>query len=406
MILGASYAQLNAIKRASVSGIKVLATDYSKTSIGKMYADEHAFASTFDVDTTLKVAKDHHINGIMTTGTDQPVLTVSKIAQDLNLPSFLSIHTAYQVTHKKAMKKVFIDHNIPTVDYRVIDRKFSDDELKGLIFPVVVKPLDSQGQRGIYKLSTIEEIRRHFHLVLKHSREQEIMVESYYENNEITISGWVKNGQEKILTVTDRVTFQEEGNLGICLSHEFPSKHLPEYIDEIKAVTHEIVKAFKIKEGPIYFQMFIGEEGLKVNEIACRIGGAYEDEAIPVLTGVDILQMVIDYSIGKEINYTALDQYDMTLNNLYASIQLFFLNEGVINTMTPEDEIKKLEGIASIGYHYKVFEQVRPIENATARAGYAIVIGESQEQLKYNLLQLYDKMQIVDNNNHNMVIHS
>lgn len=406
MILGASHAQLNAIKRAKESGIVVLATDYLEDSIGKKYADEQGLASTFDVTATLDIAKSKQIDGIMTTGTDQPVLTVNRVAHALGLPAFLNNETAYRVTNKRAMKQIFTKKNIPTVDYRLIERDFSNAELSGLAFPVVVKPLDSQGQRGVFKLNTIEEIRLHFDEVLKHSRENEILVESYYKNEEITISGWVKNGQAKLLTVTDRVTFEEDDKIGICLAHEFPSKHLSTYQETIKAITYEIVEAFHIKEGPIYFQMLIGDEGIKVNEVACRIGGAYEDEVIPMLTGIDILKMVIDFSVGNPYDITALEAYDYEMNKKYASVQLFFLKQGRISNIPHIDELKNIDGVYSVGFFYKENDEVKAIRNATARAGYAIITAESQEMLKDKLKMFYEKMQILDSEGQNMVIHA
>lgn len=406
MILGASYSQLNAIIRAKSEGITVLASDYMEDSIGKKYADEKALASTFDYDATLEAAKGHQINGIMTTGTDQPVLTVSKVAQAIDLPAFLSVETAYHVTNKKPMKQIFTKHGIPTVDYRIIQYNFEDKELEGLAFPVVIKPLDSQGQRGIYKLNTIKDIRIHFNDVLKYSREKEILVESYYENDEITISGWVKNGKAKVLTVTDRVTFKEEDQIGICLSHEFPSKHLNAYKETIKELTNRIIEVFHINEGPIYFQMFVGKEGIKVNEIACRIGGAYEDEFIPLVTGVDILKMVIDFSLTKTYNSSTLELYDFEQIDRYASIQLFFFREGTINYMTPLEALKTLKGIYNAGYLYNLSDEVMAIENATTRAGYAIITGESQEVLQYNKQLFYSKMKILDTKGNDMVIHS
>jgi len=406
MILGAAYAQLNAIKRAKSDGLTVLVTDYLEDSIGKKHADEHELASTFDAEVTLEVARKHQINGIMTTGTDQPVLTVTKVAHALELPAFLSIQTAYAVTNKRAMKQIFTHKGIPTADYRIIRSNFLDEELAGLNFPVVVKPLDSQGQRGIFKLYTAEAVRRYFNEVLAHSREEEILVEAYYENDEITISGWVKEGKAKILTVTDRVTFQEEGKIGICLSHEFPSKHLNNHREEIKALTNQIVEAFNINEGPIYFQMFVGKEGIKVNEIACRIGGAYEDEVIPLLTGVDILKMTIDFSLGKVYANESYELYNLDQNKCYASIQLFFLREGKITQMPLEEDLKLIEGVYNIRYHYKLFDEVKAIHNATSRAGYAIIIGGSQEQLDNNKSMFYYKMKVLDENGYNMVIHS
>jgi biotin carboxylase len=404
MILGASGAQLNAIKRAKAMGYKVLVTDYYTNSPGKLIADECGMASTFSYKETMEIAKDKIINGIMTTGTDQPVYVVNRIAKDLKLPQFLSVDTAYEVTNKRAMKQKFKQHHIPTPDFKLIKKDFIDEELKDLKFPVVVKPLDSQGQRGIFKLNSVNQIRDHFDDVIKYSREDTILVETYYENDEITISGWVKEGQAKILTITDRITFNNEKYIGICTSHEFPSRHYEKYKDEFVFLTNKIVEVFGIKEGPIYFQFFIGKEGIKVNEIACRIGGAYEDEFVPLITGVDILKMVIERSMGKEIDYKALNEYDISSNHHFLSVQLFFANPGRIKYITPKEQIIDLDGVYNMNYNYKKEQYIEPIQNASVRAGYVIIKGTSKKEVKKKVSNLYAKMLMMDNSGKNMII--
>lgn len=408
MILGASNPQINAIKYANNKGILTLVSDYNENPPGKQYANFHEKASTFDDIKTLEIAKRYKINGIMTTGTDQPVLTVAKIANKLNLPSFLTIDTAYKVTNKKAMKQTFSMNNIPTVDYQIIKQDFKDSQLDGLRFPVVVKPLDSQGQRGIFILNTIKEIRTHFNKVLEYSREKEILVETYYPSDEITISGWVNNKNVKILTITDRLRFKEKDKIGICLAHEFPSKYM-NLLSELEGLTNNIVDAFNIYNGPIYFQLLIGNKGIKVNEIACRIGGAYEDIIIPFLTKVDILEMVIEFSLYNKISDKSIEilkDYNIRDNNKYSSVQLFFLREGIISYMTPKDEITSLKGLYSIGYNYKVKDKIVKIENATTRAGYAVITGNTKEDLINNVSSFYNKVQILDENKQNMIIHT
>ncbi|QUH30021.1 ATP-grasp domain-containing protein [Vallitalea guaymasensis] len=404
MILGASGAQLNAIKRAKELGYKVVATDYYTNSPGKLIADECGLASTFDYEETLKVALETKIDGIMTTGTDQPVYTVNKVADKLSLPRFLSVNTAYAVTNKRVMKEKFLKAGIPTPDYRIIKKDFTDSQLEGLEFPVVVKPFDSQGQRGIFKLNTIKEVRLHFDDVIKHSREDSILVESYYKNDEITISGWVRDGKAKVLTITDRVTFDNDKYIGICSSHEFPSKHYKQYKEEFIALTDKIVDAFNISQGPIYFQLFVGDQGIKVNEIACRIGGAYEDEFIPLITGVDILKMVIDSSMGQDIDYYPLDNYNIENNENYLTVQLFFANFGTVQSITDRDEIIKLDGVYNMNYNYKENDFIKPIENASVRAGYVIITANTNQDIQKKVDNLYKKMLMLNKQGNNLII--
>ncbi|MCT4633892.1 MAG: ATP-grasp domain-containing protein [Firmicutes bacterium] len=404
MILGASKAQVNAIKRMKEMGYQVIASDYYEDSIGKKIADHSILASTFSYEETYEKSREFHIDGVMTTGTDQPVLVVSKLAEKMGLPCMISSETALNVTNKKYMKKLLDDNNIPLTDYRLIREDFSDDELEGLKFPLVVKPVDSQGQRGIFLLDSLEDIRKNFKDVIVHSREKEILVEEYYKNDEITVSGWVRDGQVNVLTITDRVIFDDRSKLGVCISHEFPSVHFNEYGEEIIDVTKRICDIFKIDNGPIYFQMFIGSEGLKVNELACRIGGAYEDEVIPYLTGVDILKMLIDYSLGNDIDYSSLESYDIFNNSKCSSTQLFFAVEGKIEEIVDEDIIRNMDYVLNLGFNFSEGFTIPKIVNATQRAGYVIITAESEEKLIENIDLVFDDLYMKNDKNENMII--
>jgi len=404
LILGGGNAQLSAIKKAKSMGLEVIISDYLKNPPGKKIADHHELISTFDIKANIEVAKKYDIDGIMTIGTDQPVLTAAVVAEELNLPTLIDKKTAKAVTNKKVMKNTFKKNNIPTVNYRRLNKNYPNRKIKDINFPAVIKPLDSQGQRGVFKIKTPKEINKYFPTVLKYSREEQILLEEYYDSDEITVSGWVKNGELKILTITDRVTYEQDLNIGICTAHIFPSRHLTKYYEQIKNISENIVQSFQIKDGPIYFQMLIGQRGIKVNEIACRIGGAYEADFMPLITGVDILAMVVNSALDREINTSPLEDYHILDNNNWLSVQLFFAQEGKISKIENLDQIKKLKEVIQISLNFQENEKIPKIENATARAGYFIVKGSNKQELKDNIKKVYDLLKIYDFKNQNLVL--
>lgn len=404
LILGGGNNQIYAIKRAKLKGLDLIVSDYYENAPGKKYADYKETVSTFDAEGNISVGKKYNIDGVMTLGTDQPVYTVAKVADSLGLPTFLEIEVAKKVTNKRLMKKIFKENNIATPKFKLIKKDFLDKEIENFNFPIVIKPLDSQGQRGIYKLNSLSEIRNKIDNTLSYSREKEIIIEEYYKSDEITVSGWVHNDEAHILTVTDRVTFENNQHIGICKAHNFPSKHLEKYSEEIEILTKKIVRIFNISNGPIYFQMLIGAEGIKVNEIACRIGGANEDELIPLLTGIDVLDMVIDYSLGNNIDYGRLKDYKLSKNTKKATVQLFFANPGKVVEMSNMENMLKLDGVISGKFNFKTGKSIDKIENATARAGYMIIVGENKAKLKENLKRAFENLKVIDEKGNNLII--
>ncbi len=406
LILGGSNVQLNAVKRAKEKGHIVIVSDYYQEAPAKKLSDCGELASTFDVEANIEAARKHVVDGVLTLGTDQPVYTVARVAEECGLPSLITVETAKAATNKKVMKSIFKNNNIPTVGFRIIGKDFCEEDVAGISFPVVVKPLDSQGQRGVYKLDSLEDIRAVFSDVLSFSREKEILVEEYYPSDEITVSGWVHNRKLYLLTVTDRICYNNYPHIGICLAHNFPSRFLTEYHSEIMQISERIVLAFDIHEGPVYFQMLIGDQGIMLNEIACRIGGAYEDEFIPLVTGIDILDMLIDSSLGYRYDTTALESYRLGENNKLVAVQLVFASPCTIKSMNDMDELRQLPGVVQAKYNFKPGYSIKSIENATARAGYVIVTGDNRAVLEENIRRVYDSLEICDENGDNKIINS
>lgn len=409
MLLGAGSCQLNAIKRIKELGYQAVVSDNRLDSVGKSIADVSVLADTFSYEETYKWAKKLSVDGIMTSGTDQPVLTVNKVAQALSLPQLISTETALGLTNKKYMKEKFTRHSIPTASYVVVSKDFEEDALKHISPPYVIKPLDSQGQRGIYKLRTIEEIRTHFDRVVQYSRADEILIETYYENTEVTLTGWVDKSKVHILAITDRVTFKSDEHIGVCLAHECPSRHLGLHKETFIRLTEEICQTFKIHSGPIYFQFLVGDQGVLVNEIAGRIGGAYEDLFIPVVTGIDLLKLRILESIepaSSRLNEEKikLANYSYSEHGLRVSVQLFFCKSGQVTNLSSRDDLLKNDFILDMDFNIKVGDTLSTIENASARAGYVIVIGQSEEILQENLKRTFELLKVVDNTGENLVI--
>lgn len=375
MVLGGSNCQINAVRRAASQGIDTVLADYTDCPPAAAEAGIHVQASTFDVPACIEAARRFEVTGVMTMGTDQPVYTAACVSRACGCPSLLSEAEALSVTNKKVMKQILTEAGIPTAPYRIVDCDTDLRELEELRTPLVLKPLDSQGQRGIFLLDSPKDVQKHLGETLSFSRCREALVEEYYQSDEVTVSGWIRDGRLAILTVTDRLLYPDPVHIGVCTGHRFPSVHMNRY-EEIEALCRRIVEAFHLKNGPFYLQILIGSEGIRVNELASRIGGAFEDVFILYVTGFDILQAVIDAALGKDVSLAALDGYRADRSGKRVAVQLLFCKPGKVAEVTPLEEICRLPYILDAGYNYGPGSTVPVMENATARFGHAVLCGD------------------------------
>ncbi len=402
--MGGGSCQLHMIQRAKKRGDFVILADYLPDCPGAVLADAHVQVSTFDYEGVLRAAKEYRAEGIVTMGTDQPVLTAALVADKLGMPFYVNPNTARAVTNKRVMKALFRKHGIPCVPSVLVGEDFDANDMHGLRFPAVLKPVDSQGQRGIFLVDDMTDAQRRIRDTLHFSREDHALLEEFYPNDELTVNGWVENGNTTILSVVDRVTIKNTRHIGVCLCHNYPSLHWEAHRDEIISLTERIVNAFGIKNGPIYFQYLMGPEGLKVNEIAARIGGAYEDITLPLIADADVLEMLLDYTEYGRCDTRALRNRRKTGTEHCLSTQLFFFRPGIVQKLTPVEEMLILPGVRAMQYNVREGDEVLPMENATARAGYLLVEGENFPAMIQNVNAAFDRLHSFDTQGNDMVI--
>ncbi|MDD3213363.1 MAG: carboxylate--amine ligase [Eubacteriales bacterium] len=372
MLLGGSQCQLNAARVAKSMGHRVVLADYLKHPPAADVCDEHLRVSTFDADACIRAAKQARVDGVFTTGTDQPVYTAARVAEALGLPTPISVETALKATNKRAMKAAFTRYGIPYAPFAFLKRGQSAAVLSGLETPLVIKPLDSQGQRGVFKVATAEEAVARLEETLSYSREDTALVESFYPSGEVTLSGYIHEGRVYPLTLTDRQLIADPVHIGVCAAHRYPSI-FADREDEIYRIADRVALALGASEGPLYIQFLIGDNGVLVNEAACRVGGAFEDVFIPWLTGFDILRTVIRYAAGQPTDTSALGQ---PKRNGQVSVQMLFCRPGLVRSLTPLETLLSLPGALTAGYNYGIGSELAAMENATARFGYCVLATE------------------------------
>ncbi len=403
MILGGGSSQESFLRRCRNLGWHILLADKNPRAPGRRYADEFVQVSTFDIPALEEAARRLSPEAIVTVGSDQPVYTSAVVSDRIGIPCALSPDTAAKTTNKRVMKKSLRSTGVPTVDYRTVGLGRSCP----LPFPVVVKPLDSQGQRGVRRVGAEEEYEPAVEAALGFSREKEVLVEAYYPSTEVTLSGWVSGGVVDVWSVTDRVTVPPELSLGVCAAHRYPSVHAESSHETVVEFTKRIVSGFGIAEGPIYFQFLVGDQGVKANEVACRLGGAYEDESLPLVIGVDPVgkQVELCYRLARGEGAGGMPATPPieSVGDCF-SVPLLFCREGVVAGYDGAEEASRLPGVAGCRFLLPRDTRILPMRNSTQRVGYAVVYGQTQREVNDRVDKLFDRLKVFDSSGENLLL--
>ncbi len=406
-ILGGGRLQKKIIRQAEEQGIAVAVVDRNPSAPGMALGSYRFRASINNYRENLHIARTMKVDGILTLGTDQPVLTAAKIAETLHLPFFVSPETALLATNKERMKSTMVGSHIPTAKYVTIGDAEGRDavrkKLRTLSFPLVVKPVDSQGQRGV---ALVEDERQLLLCRLeasRHSRKGRLIVEEYVNGPEVTANAWVRRGKVYLLALTDRVTFFSPPRIGVCLAHVFPSRHGRKYLREIKTLLQKIADAFTISEGPVYVQILLSRNGPLIAELACRIGGGHEDDLIPLVSGVDVRQCLIDFALGRPYTF---NNYDFTYDSVGRHYGVFFVaarDDDRVSVCAPLEHQVSHKHLLWGDFYVKRGSKVHRLRDATDRIGALLVRGSSRKALWSNARHIYKALSIEGSKYENLV---
>lgn len=399
LVLGGGPLQIPLLKKAKEKGYRVYLADYYENPPGKPYAHETRQISTFSIEENVRYVKEKGIDYVLTIGTDQPVLTAAAVSQQQGLPHPIDEELARLCTNKSYMKARMLERDIPTPLFRC-STELKDLKLDGMRYPVVMKPADSQGQRGIFVLQGFEsrlELEKMFGEAKACSRSGQVIFEEFYPGDEITVNCWVKRGRAYILMTTDRLHYDDSVVLGVCKQQRFPSYFALGHEAEIAEAVQKLVTAFGISDGPLYIQMVVGKEGAKFIEFGYRIGGGYESEIIPKVVGVDILELY--FSLVTE-GVNKFNPEDIRLSFKMGSIFFIFTKPGLVKKIKLPADFAINKGRIYI----EEGDRLGSVENATSRVGCFEFYTDDHEKYLEFIARYEEEITILGENGEDLVL--
>lgn len=297
LILGVGGVQVDMLKLLSQNHT-IHGLSYKAEGKGRKYTDHFAIIDIKDKKSVLDYARKHNISLVYSIGSDLGMITSAWVSEQLNLPSFISYSTA-RVCHKKSMLRNKLKHIKGNIEHKVLA---TPSDMMGLQFPCIIKPVDSQGQRGVFLVRDQEELEQKFCSSVKYSREGKVIAERYIEGPEVSVNTYMIDGEIRFNLISDRIVWPQYST-GIIHKHRIPSQFInPAIESRIIRLISDIVKEVGIKNGPLYSQIKLEGNQPRLIEIAPRLDGCHLWRLIKYATGVDLLKITMNHLMGKNIN--------------------------------------------------------------------------------------------------------
>lgn len=301
LFLGGSTQQIPVLKYAKKIDCYSILCDYLEGNPGREYADEFFLVSTTDKDAVLAVASERSVNGIIAYASDPAALTAAYVSKKLGLRSN-SLECVKILSKKHLFRQFLRDNNFnsPIIyDYKKIDEYIKNDFIK---YPVIVKPVDSSGSKGVMKVNNNEALLEAMIVALDESRDKNIIIEEYIEmDHQYMVGGdaFIEDG-EIIFIGCINSHRSKVGNPLVPIGNSYPivlSEH------RNSCIQNELQRAITkigFEHGPINFElMFDKNDNIYIIEIGPRNGGNKIPEFLRDISGFDMIKLSVEDTIGR-----------------------------------------------------------------------------------------------------------
>jgi biotin carboxylase len=390
IVLGGTNPHKKLLEKLKNRGFFAVLIDYLPNPPAKLTADLHVQESTLDKDKVLEIAQKLNAQLVIATCVDQANVTACYVAEKLNLPHPYSYEVASEISDKVKMKLRMKKANIPTAAY-IQTSSVEGLNVDSLNFPLVVKPSDSNGSKGVRRVDNNQELNDYLQEALCISRNGMAVVEEFIEGDEIGVDCFIVNGKAHIVTMhKKRKPSIKDGTVIYSIGSISPPNISVAAKNLIVEIADKIAAEFELQNTPLLMQLIVSGDKVNVVEFAPRIGGGLNFRKIKLFADFDILEASIDsyYNQAVEIPKNNID-FLYSENHIYVEAGVFGGIEGI-------DELVNENTILEF---YQNKTQGASIFSGNAskdRVGSFIVRARDINEVKSKIRRVFDTIKIYD----------
>lgn len=377
MLLGGNYPQITCTKAAKAEGYYVISVDYLPENPAHKYADEYHNVSTVDKESVLALAKELKIDGIVSYASDVSAPTAAYVSEALGLPTN-PYESVMIMTHKDLFRKFMRENGFAMPEGESFtDREKALDFFKGLKKPVVVKPVDSSGSKGVITVSTEEEFDEAWDEAVSYSRKKQIIVESFIKRKgyQIDGDGFVVGGKFRFW--------------GICNQHHdaycapntpvassYPPVQDMKYQEKARSEIERMLALLGMHMGAYNIEYIVGDDDeVYIMEIGPRNGGNYITDTIKAATGMDLAKYTVRQAVGDDVS----GLYQAEPSCSASSYLIHSLEDGIFKGVTIDPEVEKR--IVLKHMFVQPGDEVKRFRNASCDLGALVLRFEDTESM-------------------------
>ena len=338
LIMGGMRISCEIVRKAQAMGIYVIVADYNpiEKSPAKVIADEALDLNITDVDAVVKTIREKKIDGVFVGFNDMLLPFYAEICQRAGLPCYGTKEQFETLIAKDQYKALCRQFNVPTIPEYDID----DPAIK---YPVLVKPVDSSGSRGITICHNREELTEAVEIGKKASKTGKVLIERYMDGREVTVFWTFQDGNYYLSALANRHVKHNQGNdvIPLPVGYTFPSVFLPKYRKEVEENCKHMFRHLGLKDGMMFMQCKVEDGTCYVYDLGFRLTGSLEYKIIERVCGYNPLEMMIAFALtGKMGSVSIADKAIPEFREPAFNVSCLCA-PGTIKELTGVEEVKK-----------------------------------------------------------------
>lgn len=407
LVLGGAYQHRKIVEAAHRMGIRVVVTDYLDRSISpaKQIADADFMVNVTDVDGLVKLCIEESIDGVIAPYLDITQRPYQELCEKMNYPCFGNQEQNQILTDKALFKEFCIAHDADVITSYTEEDILEDRHVQ---YPILIKPTDSRGSRGISVCSGKEDAIIGINLAKAESSTGNIIIEQYLENcDDLQLAYIVVDGEPRLLKVEDRYLGEKgKGFDKLCIATIAPSYLRDRYIQIADEKVKHVIRKMGLKNAPVFIQAFFDGTVVRLYDPGLRLPGDDYDVALRAATGIDVAEWMVHFALtGSFPQSTNLLLKEIEKDNhLIAMILPCLKAGGTITQILGLDDVIHIPEVVSYSCAYRVGNTVEKTNNVKQRFGEFVICCEDADHLKCTIDRLFESLSVLDEHGYEMLI--
>lgn len=349
LVLGGNSETASFIVRAQERGVYVIVADRDTGAYCKSIANESCDIDASDVDALATFARREFVDGVAVGVSESLLPAYLELCNRLNFPAYSNSETFRVLTRKDWFKDACRRYEVPVVE------EYDPFLVPVDAYPVIVKPTDSSGSRGITICWEPDELDNALKIAKDTSPSRTVIVERYMSGDEAVLYYYMQDGKASFAAMCDRYTHRSIGRVQLPTCYVFPSRYLENNFGDFDVHIKAFAKGVGMREGSTFFQAFIDERTghAVLYEPGYRLNGAQEYVLVSALTGLDARDLYINYALTGQASDIRIEDIARPAFGGFACMLSPIARAGKIASMEGIEEISHLPGVIGIYPGYR-----------------------------------------------------